>query len=272
MGRRKTCIKNRLKNLHKNPPKVKSQAPELVKSSTSEPGIDCDSESEAYTSDLELEDSEDKVMQEIQIDSDLLAFAAKLQAAHDSMVRKERERREATKRKPVYMGNSDRTKWRQRLEGKKMEAAGFPSIVSFFQKNAEPESSKQEDRIQITNGNQVQGTRYVTADPEIVEIQQPSQSERVTDPQADVAADSDAESEFPTTFDLPDHQDLPALRRAKAELIVRHKKDNLKMFICARVTSMIALISLYIDLELGFGWMKCSKLAAEATGRRVNHA
>ncbi|KAG1789454.1 uncharacterized protein HD556DRAFT_1447068 [Suillus plorans] len=39
MGRRKTCIKNRLKNLHKNPPKVKSQAPELVKLYRSGPRV-----------------------------------------------------------------------------------------------------------------------------------------------------------------------------------------------------------------------------------------
>lgn len=141
MGRRKNCIKNRLRNLHKNTPKAKSQAPEAsVEPSTPELGIDSDSEE--YTSDLELEDNE---IQEIQTDSDLLAFTAKLQAAHDSMVRKEREKRAATKRKLVYTGNSDRTKRRQRLEGKKMEAAGFPSIMSFFHKNTEPESGEREE-------------------------------------------------------------------------------------------------------------------------------
>jgi hypothetical protein len=39
------------------------------------------------------------------------------------------------------------------------------------------------------------------------------------------------------------------------------------------VTSMIALINLFLDPELDYGWMECSKLAAKAVGKgSVNHA
>ncbi|KAG1804444.1 uncharacterized protein BJ212DRAFT_1303553 [Suillus subaureus] len=132
--------------------------------------------------------------------------------------------------------------------------------------NLRATNRKTECRLQM-----VQGTRYV-ADLEIVQTHLPSQAERVTDPQTNVAADSDAESKFPATFKILDHRDLPVLQRAKAELIVRHGKNNLDMFICAHVASMIALISLYIDPELRFGQMKCSKLVAKAVRRGVDHA
>src|SRR5882757_8167987 len=55
--------------------------------------------------------------------------------------------------------------------------------------------------------------------------------------------------------------------------MARHKKKNLDLVFHACVTSMIALINLYIDPELDFGWMKCSELAAKAMGKgTVNHA
>ena len=64
----------------------------------------------------------------------------------------------------------------------------------------------------------------------------------------------------------------PALRRTKAELIVRHKKKNLDLFFRARVTSMIALINLFLDPELDYGWIKCSQLVEKAAGKgSVSH-
>lgn len=70
-----------------------------------------------------------------------------------------------------------------------------------------------------------------------------------------------------------DHRDLPALCRARAELEVRHKKKNLDSFFRAQVTSMIALITLFIDPDLDYGWMQCSELAAKAAGKgSVHHA
>ena len=75
---------------------------------------------------------EDSLMAEIKNDADLLEFAAKLQAAHDCMVLKERERQAATKRKPTYTGNSERTKRRKRMQGQRMEAARYPSVRAFF--------------------------------------------------------------------------------------------------------------------------------------------
>ncbi len=43
-----------------------------------------------------------------------------------------------------------------------------------------------------------------------------------------VSDDEAVEDQDPTTLD---HKDLPALRRAKAELVVRHKKKNLDLFL-----------------------------------------
>jgi hypothetical protein len=75
------------------------------------------------------------------------------------------------------------------------------------------------------------------------------------------------------TNDTLDHQDFPALRRARAELVVRHKKKHLDLFFQARITNMIALINLFIDPKLDCGWMECSELAAKAGGKgSINHA
>jgi hypothetical protein len=80
----------------------------------------------------------------------------------------------------------------------------------------------------------------------------------------------DAEEPEPKTLD---HRDLPALCRAKAELEVRHKKKNLDLLFRVRVTNMIALINLFIDPDLDYGWMQCFKLAAKAAGKgSVSHA
>ena len=83
----------------------------------------------------------------------------------------------------------------------------------------------------------------------------------------------DNEDQSDADLETLDHRDLPALRRAKAELETRHKKKNLDLFFRARVTSMIALINLFLDPELDYGWMKCSKLVAKAVGKgSINHA
>jgi hypothetical protein len=93
--------------------------------------------------------------------------------------------------------------------------------------------------------------------------------------QPDAIAASDNKDWLDADADLEtlDHRDLPALHQAKAELEARHKKKNLDLFFQARVTSMIALINLFLDPELDYGWMECSKLAAKAAGKEsINHA
>ena len=85
------------------------------------------------------EDDEDDILKEIQTDSELLAFASRLQKAHDQMVSDEKAQRATKKRKAMYLGNSDRSKRRWRAEGKKTEAAGFPSITKYFQKWSDKE-------------------------------------------------------------------------------------------------------------------------------------
>jgi hypothetical protein len=55
--------------------------------------------------------------------------------------------------------------------------------------------------------------------------------------------------------------------------MARHKKKNLNLFFRARVTNMIALINLFVDPDLDYGWKQCSELAARAAGKgSVHHA
>ena len=85
-----------------------------------------------------------------------------------------------------------------------------------------------------------------------------------------ITGTKDAEEPKPQTLD---HRDLPALHRAKAELEVRHKKKNLDLFFQIQVTNMIALINLFIDPDLDYGWMQCSELAGKVAGKgSVSHA
>jgi hypothetical protein len=98
MGRKKNLDKKRLANLPHRPAKsLPRLQPTLTKDSESDssdndfgpldsgvPTVDSDDEQ-----DFDLEDLEEEALKEIQSDSDLLAFAAKLQIAHDNMVKQE---------------------------------------------------------------------------------------------------------------------------------------------------------------------------------------
>lgn len=82
---------------------------------------------------LEGED-EDDIIKEVQDEASLLAFASRLQEAHNEMVERQKAKRVSTKRKPHYTGDSERTKRRRREERKNLEKAGFPSVLDFFGK------------------------------------------------------------------------------------------------------------------------------------------
>jgi len=79
--------------------------------------------------DMESNDKDD-ILKEIQTDSKLFAFASRLQKAQQA----------TKKRKATYLGNSDRSKQRWRAEGKKTEAAGFPSMTKYIQKQSGKEN------------------------------------------------------------------------------------------------------------------------------------
>lgn len=64
-----------------------------------------------------------------------------------------------------------------------------------------------------------------------------------------------------------DHRDLPALRRAKAKLVLKLRDKTMSLFLRGRLTSMVALINLYLDHQLGLKWTAASKIAAKAAGR-----
>ena len=53
---------------------------------------------------------------------------------------------------------------------------------------------------------------------------------------------------------------------------MKHKKNDLDLFFQAWITNMIALINLFLDPQLDFGWIESSELAAKAAGRGINHA
>jgi hypothetical protein len=82
---------------------------------------------------LEGED-EDDIIKGVQDKTGLLAFASRLQEAHNEMVERQKEKRVNTKRKPHYTSNSERTKQRRREKWKNLEKAGFPSVLEFFGK------------------------------------------------------------------------------------------------------------------------------------------
>ena len=84
-------------------------------------------------------DDEDDILKEIQTDSELLAFASRLQKAQWA----------TKKRKAMYLGNSDRSKQRWRAEGKKTEAAGFPSMTKYFQKWSDKENPARNPGIPV---------------------------------------------------------------------------------------------------------------------------
>jgi hypothetical protein len=58
--------------------------------------------------DMESND-EDDILKEIQTDSELLAFASRLQKAHDQMASDEKAQQATKKRKATYLENSDRS-------------------------------------------------------------------------------------------------------------------------------------------------------------------
>jgi len=162
MAQKKNCNKRRLQNLSKLPSKNVT----VPRQPTVEDVTDSESESDEFDdnfspfetvassehsgddSEFEMEsDDEDDMLKEIQTDSELLAFASRLQMAHDEMVSNEKAKRATKKRKATYLGNSNRSKRRWRAEGKMTEAAGFPSVSKFFQKRSEKENPLQNPEI-----------------------------------------------------------------------------------------------------------------------------
>jgi hypothetical protein len=130
MARKKNSIKSWQANLPKRPPK------HTVEDVTdSELESDFDFEDSGVESGEEMEsDDEDTTLKEIRSDAELLEFALRLQEAHDQMVTEEKAKRAAKKRKSTNLGNSDRSKRRWKLQGKRAEEAGFPSVTMFFPK------------------------------------------------------------------------------------------------------------------------------------------
>ena len=149
MAQKKKSNKNRQGNLPPLPPKQSkvSRQPMVEDVTDAEEDSEDDdfipmdpTDSSDLSGEIEMEsDDEDGGFKEIQSDAELMAFALRLQKAHDQMVKEEKEKRATKKRKATYLGNSDRSKWRWRLEGKKTEAAGYPSVMKFFLKKPGPD-------------------------------------------------------------------------------------------------------------------------------------
>lgn len=146
MARKKNNIKNWQANLPKWPPKHTpvSRKPTVEDVTDSELGNDFDFKDSGSESGGEMEsDDEDTILKEIWSDAELLEFASRLQEAHDQTVTEEKAKWAAKKRKSIYLGNSDRSKWRWKLQGKRAEEASFPSVTKFFPKQTEvPKASR----------------------------------------------------------------------------------------------------------------------------------
>jgi hypothetical protein len=140
MTRKKNISKTWQANLPKRPQK---HTP-VSRKATVEDVTDSKLESDFDVKDSEVEseeemesDGEDITLKEIRSDAELLEFASRLQEAHNQMVTEEKAKRAAKKRKSTYSGNSDRSKRRWKLQGKRAEEAGFPSVTRFFPKQTE---------------------------------------------------------------------------------------------------------------------------------------
>jgi len=115
-----------------------SRKPTVEDVTDSELESDFDFKDSEVESEEEMEsDGEDITLEEIQSDAELLEFALRLQEAHDQMVTEEKSKWAANKRKSTYLGNLDRSKQRWKLQGKRAEEAGFPSVTKFFLKQTE---------------------------------------------------------------------------------------------------------------------------------------
>lgn len=81
-------------------------------------------------SDLEGDNSEE----DIKAESKLLLFSTKMQNFLQAHIKKVKDGNK--KRKAPYNGSSERNKRRKKAQGRAMEAKGFPSVFSFFQKKS----------------------------------------------------------------------------------------------------------------------------------------
>jgi len=253
MAQKKKSNKNRQGNLPPLPPKQ----PKVSRQPTVEDVTDAEEDSEdddfipmdpidssdlsGDESEIEMEsDDEDGGFKEIQSDAELMAFASRLQKAHDQMVKEEKEKRATKKWKATYLGNSDRSKWRWRLEGKKTEAAGFPSVMKFFLKKLGPkqplENLGSPPEVSIPTAQSYEKSiKQIKNQQEIIaslpkdshNINPEAVAEQEAEPDTIV---SDNEDQSNADLETLDHRDLPALRQAKAELEARHKKKNLDLF------------------------------------------
>jgi hypothetical protein len=62
------------------------------------------------------------------------------------------------------------------------------------------------------------------------------------------------------------------LREASAQLTKVTKREDLHVIVRARVASMIGLLNIYTDKNLGYSWRKASEIVAKTQGRGTNHA
>jgi hypothetical protein len=137
MTRKKNISKTWQANLPKRPQK---HTPVSRKPTASVDDVtESELESDFDFKDSEAESEEDTALNEIRNDVELLEFASRLQKAHDQMVMEEKAKRADKKRKSTYSGNSDRSKRRWKLQGKRTEEAGFPSVTKFFLKRTQTE-------------------------------------------------------------------------------------------------------------------------------------
>jgi hypothetical protein len=68
---------------------------------------------------------------------------------------------------------------------------------------------------------------------------------------------------------LSDHS---RLQEASVQLTNKMKKDDLDVIVQARVAAMIGLLNFYTDEDLGYSWIKASKMVAKMRRRGTHHA
>ncbi|KAF8219070.1 hypothetical protein L208DRAFT_1383121 [Tricholoma matsutake] len=207
MTGKKNISKTWQANLPKWPPKHTpvSRKPTIDDVMNSKLESNFDSKDSEVESEEEMgSDDEDITLKEIQSDAELLEFAMRLQEAHDRMVTEEK----AKQAKEVHLlGEFGQVKTEVAVARAKSRGGWFlfcdkvlpkADRATRNTKNLRISRRDTEEAPPIENGNNLATT-----------------------------GTEDEEEPKPETLD---HHDLPALHRARAELVVRHKKKNLDLF------------------------------------------
>ncbi|PBK85860.1 hypothetical protein ARMGADRAFT_1036033 [Armillaria gallica] len=248
--------------------------------------------------DLDLADQETEEF--VTDETDLARFVKALENARDAALARFQEAERNRKRKipKHYSGNSKRTKQMHAKNQKEYVAAGGVLISDFFrpkeqdkrQNTTEVEDITDEDEIvvlermepapisEITDGHgSVPNQDHSQSPSPVMPIQLPSPAEareRLNELFASLAAldRSAPQTKADTALAQVNYRDFPSLRKAQKALSLKAKDKKLDVFFRGRITSMVAVLNLYLDSYMQYSWRQASFIAARSQDRSISYA